>query len=80
MINLFFSYIVRAIGTCADRCALIMELMAEGNLACLLHSDKELSWSVAINLVEDIAMGLNVLHSNIPVVSIELDNEHNLAQ
>jgi hypothetical protein len=45
-----------------------MELMEGGTLTHVLRT-KELPWSVRLAMAEDIAKGIQVLHSSKPIVS-----------
>jgi len=63
-------YVVNFIGACLEEpnVALVMELMTGGSLSSLLRSSVELSWVQRLEMLEEIAMGINVLHSNIPTI------------
>jgi len=50
--------------------AMVMELMKGGTLASLLHSDIKLTWGEKLLMLEEIAIGIKVLHSNQPMVCI----------
>lgn len=65
-------FVVKLIGVCTAMppISLVMEYVDGGNLASLLHSELELPWIIRLAIVEEIAMGIHVLHSHIPEVSI----------
>lgn len=65
-----FSYIVHFYGACTKEpnLAIVMELM-HTSLTNFLHKNKdELAWSVKLGIVEDIAKGIQFLHTNKPTV------------
>jgi len=62
---------VNFLGACTQEpnLALVMELMGGGSLLNLLaDTEIELPWSIRLDMVEDIACGIQVLHSNKPLV------------
>jgi len=63
-------YVVPFLGACVQEpnLAMVMELMSGGSLSALLRSPVELSWSVRLTMLEEIAFGINVLHSNKPTI------------
>jgi serine/threonine protein kinase len=55
--------------TAEPNLAIVMELMEGGSLYDLLHAKSvELPWNVRLGIVEEIAMGIKVLHANKPMV------------
>lgn len=66
----FHRYVVKLVGVCTVEppLAIIMEYVDGGTLSALLHSNVELSWLSRLCMAEDIANGIEVLHSHIPQV------------
>lgn len=56
---------MKVVGACISKApyAFVMELLPEGNLADLLHSDQALPWDIRFIMIEDIAKGIKDLHS-----------------
>jgi len=63
-------YVVNFLGACTEEnhMALVMELMSGGTLSSLLRSQNELPWALRLKMLEEIARGINVLHSNKPTI------------
>jgi serine/threonine protein kinase len=63
---------VSLFGACTQEpnLAFVMELMEGGSLSDLLHSKEiDLSWPVRLTMAEEIAKGIQVLHTNKPQVT-----------
>jgi len=64
-------FVVNFYGACTKQpnLAMVMELMTGGSLSNLLRSPtKELPWDVRLHMIEEIAMGIKVLHRNNPTI------------
>lgn len=64
-------YVVSLFGACTKEphVGIVMELMEGGSLSDLLADEVELSWTTRLLMAADIARGIQVLHSNKPLVS-----------
>ncbi|KAJ8256947.1 hypothetical protein COCON_G00190990 [Conger conger] len=65
MRKLKFKYIVTVYGACTDPPAVVMEYMSSGSLEGLLNSH-ELMWPKKFQMIHEVAMGMNFLHSMSP--------------
>ncbi|XP_048837232.1 ankyrin repeat and protein kinase domain-containing protein 1 [Brienomyrus brachyistius] len=60
-----FSHIVSIYGVCSDPPAVVMEFMSNGSLNTLLHSHV-LMWPKKFQMIHEVTMGMNYLHSMKP--------------
>jgi len=62
--------VVTLIGVAIEeaKVSIVMELMGRGSLSGLLRSKTELPWDLRLSMARDIAMGIQVLHTNQPRV------------
>lgn len=60
---------MKTIGVSTSPFALITEYVNGGNLSELLHSGNDLPWAARLKIVEEIAKGIQTLHSHTPQVN-----------
>lgn len=66
---------VKLLGVCTtveSPIAIVMEYVDGGTLSTLLHSEIELPWPLRLGIAEEIIKGIDVLHSHLPQVFIEI--------
>jgi len=63
-------YVVNFFGACTggENLALVMEYMVGGSLFDLLSGKTKLPWALRIRMIEEIARGIAVLHTNRPTI------------
>lgn len=62
-----FKHIVSVYGTCSEAGAVVMEHMSNGSLNSLLASHT-LMWPKKVQMLHEISMGMNFLHSMTPTI------------